>query len=1254
VFLRKLAAALAAALCVVLPVEGVAHAAGTAQSSPVSATPSRATPNVLDGTVLAIAQVGSTVVLGGNFTKVANPGTTTAVSDPTNGRYIVAFDAGTGSVKTVFAPGLDGQVQTLLPGPTPNTVYAGGSFANVGGVRAKGLALLDLATGKRVSSFAAIPMNGIVQTLERVGNRLFVGGTFTSLGGQARSGLASVDATTGAVDPFVQSTVATNHNYVAGSPTCGSSNPPPANCTAKAAVGVSDIDVTPDGSRMVIIGNFKTVDGLPRDQIAMLDLTGGRAVVRADWATHGYEARCYYWAYDSYVRDVQFSPDGSYFVVASTGGGTGTLCDTAARFETGGSGTDITPSWVNWSGGDSYLSVAVTGSVVYVGGHQRWMNNPLGNDRPGGGAVPRPGLGALDPANGMPITWNPGRNPRGAGAYALLATPDGLYVGSDTDFVGNYQVKRQKIAYFPLAGGAPLAATTTPQLPGAVYLGGSSASAVDPASILYRVNAGGPTLTSTDAGPDWAADSAATSPYRSGGSSYTQGYGAVQTVDASVPDGTPTGLFSSERWDYGAKGDGDEMRWSFPVPAAQAVSVRLYFANQCGCTASPGQRQFDVAIDGKTVLDNFDIVAATGGTQIATMRKFPVTSDGTVDIAFGHEVEHPLINGIEIVRADATTAPAVTGLSARFFDGTTAGPAQSVTSDLDWSTVRAPVLIGELLYYGVTDGTFHRRTFDGRTFGPDQLVDPYNDAFWSTVATGSKTADDQPIYYRGTRPDFYGQLARATSAFFSDGRLYYTISGSTSLYYRGFSPDSGVVYPVAATVPGVSLPQVGGAFLGAGNLWYVNSATGALERVSFTPGTATGPGTVSGSPTVVSGPSVDGVDWRARSVFLGPETRVNAAPVAGGSASCAGLTCSFDGNASRDSDGRIVTYSWAFGDGTGASGPTASHTYASAGTFPAVLTVTDDRGASSSTPVSVTVAPVVNSPPTADATASCTGLTCSFDGSRSVDLDGRVVSYAWDFGDGTTGSGPVVEHAYRTAGNNTVTLTVTDDKGGTATLALTVSPSAPATGGIGFRGVSRTSVVGTTATVRVPDSVQPGDLLILNVAGAGQTPQTPPAGWTQVVAFAPSGVLTTVWQRPAVAGDAGASVKVTFGAQQKADVSLLAYSGAAPIDPATVATKTDAFPAGAHTQAPVTASTPGSRALWFWNVKSSSTTELTVPDGTVARNSGTGSGTWYLTTLAAESADAVSGTVAGPTSVADGTGTTGRTTMVALIIPPRG
>ncbi len=85
-----------------------------------------------------------------------------------------------------------------------------------------------------------------------------------------------------------------------------------------------------------------------------------------------------------------------------------------------------------------------------------------------------------------------------------------------------------------------------------------------------------------------------------------------------------------------------------------------------------------------------------------------------------------------------------------------------------------------------------------------------------------------------------------------------------------------------------------------------------------------------------------------------------------------------------------------------------------------------------------------NSPPTAVATAAPTSggapLVVDFDGRDSDDADGSVVSYAWDFGDGsTTASGGSVTHIYQNIGTFTAQLTVTDDEGATDTAEVVVS-----------------------------------------------------------------------------------------------------------------------------------------------------------------------------------------------------------------------
>lgn len=152
------------------------------------------------------------------------------------------------------------------------------------------------------------------------------------------------------------------------------------------------------------------------------------------------------------------------------------------------------------------------------------------------------------------------------------------------------------------------------------------------------------------------------------------------------------------------------------------------------------------------------------------------------------------------------------------------------------------------------------------------------------------------------------------------------------------------------------------------------------------------------------------------------------------------LKTSLDATGSSDPDGTIAAYAWAFGDGTTGTGATTSHTYAADGTYDVVLTVTDDRGGSRSVTQSVTVA--ANQKPVARFTSTATFLDLAVDGSGSTDADGTIAGYAWNFGDGTTGTGATASRTYAAAGTYTVVLTITDNAGATSTVEHDVTVAA--------------------------------------------------------------------------------------------------------------------------------------------------------------------------------------------------------------------
>lgn len=471
-----------AALPPVVAAPPVRWASGIAPpgAHPVVAVPAARTPHVLNGRVYSVAQVGHTIVLGGTFSRVREDGR----SHRYVRRGLVAFDARTGRIDRRFAPDPRGGVRVVLPGPDGRSVYVGGGFTSIGGTDRAKLALLRVSDGGLVTSFDPGRVTGEVKDLALTGGRLWVAGAFTHLHDRPQRALATVSPRSGAPTSFMSLRLSGNHT--------------------RGVTQVLKLAAAPDGSRLVAIGNFDRVAGVRNHQLAVLDLRGRRARPSA-LRTRFYTSRCSA-KWDSTMRDVDVSPDGRYFVVATTGGygeGPPGSCDTVARFELDAVGAAVRPSWVDYTGGDTTYSVEVTGPAVYVGGHERWWNNPGARNRPGPGAVARAGIASLDPLNGLPLDWNPGRS-RGVGVFDFLMTGEGLWVASDTDRIAVRY--RARIARFPLSD-ENLAPAPPARLPGRVYLAGSPADPATDSTLHSRTFDGrtvGPDATESTGGVDWA------------------------------------------------------------------------------------------------------------------------------------------------------------------------------------------------------------------------------------------------------------------------------------------------------------------------------------------------------------------------------------------------------------------------------------------------------------------------------------------------------------------------------------------------------------------------------------------------------------------------------------------------------------------------------------------------------------------------------------------------------------------------------
>ena len=772
-------------------------------------------------------------------------------------------------------------------------------------------------------------------------------------------------------------------------------------------------------------------------------------------------------------------------------------------------------------------------------------------------------------------------------------------------------------------------------------------------------------------------------------------------------------------------------------------------------------------------------------------------------------------------------------------------------------------MIGSTVYYGSTDGNFYQASFDGTTVGKPTVLDPYDDPIWDEIQTGSGQT------YQGVKPAFYNEIPNITGAFYSDGRLYYTQSAKNGLYWRYFTPDSGTIGGSEFTATGGSFAKIAGMFASGTTIYYASSTDGSLHAVTYSDGATNGatPSVTTSTDHVVSGPKVDGRDWRARGMFLYNPPTQNKPPTALGKVTCTGLSCSFDGSGSSDSDGTVQSYAWTFGDGSTGTGEFPTHGYAVAGAQTYTLIVTDNEGAMSQTftgtadptgvtgpaisfntsadgytrsgtslsittpavtagdtellyvttsnasagaistppgwspvtsqaslplqgavfertagagdtgtavkatvtsagpiaaqlldytnvdvtslvtagasdantashsapavavgtagswvvsfwsdksssttawtlPAAVTGrdqtigtgsgrltaalgdsdgpvatgtypaqtatvgatasgkgatisvvlvpgAPVQNQPPVASGSVICTGLSCSFDGSGSSDSDGTVQSYAWTFGDGSTGTGEFPTHGYAVAGAQTYTLIVTDNEGAMSqTFTGTADPTGVTGPAISFNtsadGYTRS---GTSLSITTP-AVTAGDteLLYVTTSNASAGAISTPPGWSPVTSQASLPLQGAVFERTAGAGDTGTAVKATVTSAGPIAAQLLDYTNV-DVTSLVTAGASDANTAS-HSAPAVAVGTAGSWVVSFWSDKSSSTTAWTLPAAVTGRDQTIGTGSGRLTAALGDSDGPVAtGTYPAQTATVGATASGKGATISVVLVP---
>ncbi|RWZ59707.1 PKD domain-containing protein [Labedella populi] len=1137
----------------------------------------------IDGVVWDQTVVGNTVYVVGKF-ETARPAGSNAGVNTVARKNFLAYDLTTGALLP-FAPQFNQQARTVAASPDGKRLYVGGLFTQVDGVTRTYIAAFDIATGALVTTFkpnVTRRVNAIVATDTTV----YTGGAFTAINSQDRFGAAAFAASNGAMTPWAPAAVGGSVAAMTMSPdgskivlggafttVNGSSNP---------GYGLAAVDTTTGGLLPWAINNLirnggedANINSLASDGTSVYGTgyvfgSGGNleGTFKADWNggelqwvedCHGdsYSVSpaddvVYTAGHAHYCGNVggfpQTDPWSFYRAIAFTKATTGTLtADPHGYYNFNGTPS---PTLLNWfptfnTGQASGASqgpwdVLVAGKYVLYGGEFTTVNG-----------VRQQGLVRFATKDIAPNDDGPRLNSadfvpnvvsfsRGTARIAWQANHDRDNAELTYTVIRNSQTNNP--VYTTTASSnfytRPLMSfTDTGLTPGATYT--YRIRVTDPYGNATQGNLVSVTIAEDGEISDYAQEVLDDNPasfWPLGESSGTVGYdwaaGDDVTLsgtttrgtagqDASSPNTATTfggtdgtfgvstavqpgpNTFTAEAWikttstsggkiiGFGNNRTGDSTSYDRHVYMDNSgrINFGVYTGNTRVVTsgasynddqwhhvvASMGPAGMQLYVDSKKVASRADTTAGqaftgywrVGGDNVGGWPNQPASKffAGAIDdvAVYSSVLTRQQIDAHFVASGRASTIPVAPtdayGASVFALDPTLyyrLGES-SGSEAVDSGPFGNPGTYTGLVEKGVT-GALRGNADTAARFAPTEEWWGWNEAGVASNATFSNPttyaveAWFKTTTTRGGKIVGFGASPTGGSGGYdrhvymeNDGRLTFgTWTGQANTVTSSAAFNDGEWHHVVAQQSNAGMNMfIDGASVGT------NPQTGAQDYTGYwrIGGDTTWGGTAPYFAGAIDEVAVYAAPLTSEQVGqhheLGLGIAPNIAPTASFTAGATDLSVALDASASTDPDGTIVSSMWDFGDGTTGTGSTITHSYAEGGTYTVSLLVTDNRGGTATTTREVAVA-APNTAPTASFTATVDDLAGSFDASASSDADGTIASYAWNFGDGETATGATTTHTYGSAGDYLVTLTVTDNRGGTATTTRIVSATVPA------------------------------------------------------------------------------------------------------------------------------------------------------------------------------------------------------------------